>query len=179
LNQPWIEGFTRLGLAFSPVYAQDHAQAVTDMREVASIFDSAADRHMRMFATVQLALQQFLTGDSIAARGNTLRGLSFARQIANQRGFTGICETSAYIAAQEGNAPLAARLLGAAEAGRQMTGAPQFPYWMKLHDTAWEEICARIGATAAEDGFAAGELAGPRACAPQAAAFLQSEARSG
>ena len=179
LNQPWIEGFTRLGLAFGPVYAQDHAQAVTAMREVDSIFDRAADRHMRMFATVQLALQQFLTGDSIAARGNTLRGLSFARQIANPRGLTGICETSAYIAAQEGHAPLAARLLGAAEAGRQMTGAPQFPYWMKLHDTAWDEICARIGQTAAEEAFAAGELAGPRACAPQAAAFLQSEAPSG
>jgi tetratricopeptide (TPR) repeat protein len=167
------------GARFQSVYAQDHAQAVTDMREVASIFDSAADRHMRMFATVQLALQQFLTGDSIAARGNTLRGLSFARQIANPRGLTGICETSAYIAAQEGHAPLAARLLGAAEAGRQMSGAPQFPYWMKLHDTAWEEICARIGQTAANDIFAAGELAGPRACAPQAAAFLQSETRSG
>ena len=69
--------------------------------------------------------------------------------------------------------------MGAAEAGRQMSGAPQFPYWMKLHDTAWEEICARIGQTVAEDAFAAGELAGPRACAPQAAAFLQSEARSG
>jgi len=179
LHQPWIEGFTRLGLAFSPVYAQDHAQAVTAMREVASIFDRAPDRHMRMFATVQLALQQFLTGDSIAARGNTLRGLCFARQIANPRGLTGICETSAYIAAQEGHAPLAARLLGAAEAGRQMSGAPQFPYWMKLHDTAWEEICARIGQTAANDIFAAGELAGPRACAPQAAAFLQSETRSG
>ncbi len=175
-NQPWLEGFSRLGIAFSHVYALRHEQALQAMREVAEKFDRACDCHMRMFVAVQLALQEFMTGDLQGARGYVLKALDFTRRIGNPRGFTGVCETTAYIAAREGNAALAARLLGAAEAGRIMSGAPQFPYWMKPHDVAWGEICARLGATAAQDLFAAGQLAGPRECAPLAAVFLRSEA---
>jgi hypothetical protein len=56
-----------------------------------------------------------------------------------------------------------------------MSGAPQFPYWIKPHDQAWSETCSRLGEVAAQDLFAAGRLAGPRECAVLAAAFLQSE----
>ena len=176
LNQPWIEGFNRLSSAFSHVYGQFHEKALQAISEAAEMFDRAHDCHMRMFATIQMALQQFLTGDLGGARRNMLKGLDIARRIANPRGLTGVCETTAYIAAQDGNAELAARLLGAAETGRVMTGAPQFPNWVKPHDVAWGEICASIGATSADELFAAGKLAGPRESAQLAAVYLQSEA---
>ena len=179
LNQPWIEGFYRLSSAFSHVYALRHEQALLAMRELVETFDRAHDCHMRMFATIQLGLQQFLTGTLDGARRNVLRGLDFARRIANPRALTGVCETTAYIAAREGNAELAARLMGAAEAGRVMSGAPLFPNWVKSHDVAWGEICASLGATTAQELFAAGKLAGPRECVPQAAVYLQSAAPGG
>ena len=87
-----------------------------------------------------------------------MRGLDFARRIANPRAYTGVCETTAYIAVREADAELAARLLGAAEAGRIMSGAPIFPYWVKPHDEAWTEVCALLGTTAAQDLFAAESL---------------------
>lgn len=177
LNQPWIEGFNRLGSAFSPVYALLHEQALQAMREVAETFDRAHDCHMRIFATGQVGLQQILTGDLVGARHNFLKVLDFAQRFGNLRAFTGVCEATAYIAAREGNSQLAARLLGAAEAGRIMSGAPQFPQWVKPHDVAWGEICTRLDAAAAQELFAAGQLAGPRECAQLAGAFLQSEAR--
>jgi hypothetical protein len=165
-----------LSSAFRHVYALLHEQALQAMREVAETFDRAHDCHMRMFANIQVGLQQFLTGDLDGARRNILRGLDFARRIANPRGLTAVCETTAYIAAREGNPQLAARLLGAAEAGRIMSGAPQFPQWEKPHDVAWDEICARLDATPAQELFAAGQRAGPRECAQLAAVYLQSEA---
>jgi hypothetical protein len=177
LNQPWIEGFNCLGSAFSHVHAELHEQALQAMREVAETFDRAHDCHMRMFATVQVGLQQVLTGDLDGARHNLLKGLEFAQRIGNLRGLTGVCETTAYVAAREGNAQLAARLLGAAEAGRIMSGAPQFSQWVKPHDVAWGEICARLDATTAQELFTAGQLAGPRESAQLAAVYLRSEAR--
>jgi non-specific serine/threonine protein kinase len=177
LNQPWIQGFKNLSNAFSHVYALNHEQALQAMRDVAETFDRADDCHMRMFATVQVGLQQFLTGDLDGARRNIQKGLDFSWRIGNPRGLTGICETTAYIAARDGNAQLAARLLGAAETGRVMSGAPQFPQWEKPHDVAWVEICARLDATAAQELFEAGQLVGPHEGAQWAAAYLQSEAR--
>ena len=127
LNQPWIEGFCRLSIAFSHVYALRHEQAMLAMGELTETFERANDRHMRIFATLGLGMEQFLTGDLIGARHNVLRGLNFGRQIANFRVVTGVCEFTAYFAAREGNVELAARLLGAAEAGRILSGAPLFP----------------------------------------------------
>ena len=62
LNQPWMEAFSRLVGAFSHVYALRHEQAMLAMGEVAEIFDRARDFHMRMFAAIQVGLQQFLMG---------------------------------------------------------------------------------------------------------------------
>ena len=146
------------------------------MGELMEMFEQANDRHMRIFATVALGIEQFLTGDLIGARRNVLSGLNFARQIANFRVVTGVCEFTAFFAAREGNAKLAARLLGAAEAGRIMSGAPLMPSLVKPHDVAWSEVCARLGATAAQKLFAGGKLAGPRECVSLAAIYLQSEA---
>jgi hypothetical protein len=50
------------------------------------------------------------------------------------------------------------------------------PNLVKPHDVAWGEVCARLGATAAQKLFAAGKLAGPRECVSLAAVYLQSEA---
>jgi hypothetical protein len=176
LNQPWIEGFCRLCIAFSHVYALRHEQAMLAMGELKETFERANDRHMRIFATAGVGIEQFLTGDLIGARSNVLKELTFARQIANFRVVTGVCEFTAYFAAREGSVELAARLLGAAEAGRIMSGAPLFPSFVKPHDEAWGEICARLGETAAQKLFAAGKLAGPRECVSLAAIYLQSEA---
>jgi hypothetical protein len=112
-------------------------------------------------------------GDDAGARSSCLKALEFARRIANPRGYTGICETTAYVAIREGNAELAARLLGTAEAGRLMSGAPIFPYWLKPHDEAWTRVCTVLGTSTAEDLFAAGKLAGPREGAQLAAIYLQ------
>ena len=176
LNQPWLEGFCRLSIAYSHVYALRHEQAMLAMGELMEMFERANDRHMRIFATMGLGIEQFLTGDLIGARRNVLRGLNFARQIANFRVVTGVCEFTGWFAAREGNVELAARLLGAAEAGRIMSGAPLMPSLVKPHDVAWGEVCARLDATAAQKLFAAGKLAGPRECVSLAAVYLQSEA---
>jgi len=178
LQQPWLDGFNQLASAFTHVYALRHEQALKAMCEAVDTFDRARDRHMSMFAIVQVGLQQILTGDLPGAGRNILRGLDLARQIANSRAFTGVCETTAYIAVRKDHADLAARLMGAAEAGRIMSGAPQFPYWIKPHDQAWSETCSRLGEVAARNLFAAGRLAGPRECAALAAAFLRSETAS-
>jgi hypothetical protein len=86
-----------------------------------------------------------------------------------------VCEFTGFFAAREGNVELAARLLGAAEAGRILTGAPLMPSLVKPHDVAWGEICACLDATAAQKLFAAGKLAGPRECVT-GGSHLQSEA---
>jgi hypothetical protein len=176
LNQPWIDGFCRMCFAFSHVFAARHEQAMLALGELIETFERASDRHMRMFPTIHLGIQQFLTGELVEARRNVLSGLNLAWQIANSRAFTGVCEFTAYFAAREGDAELAARLMGAAENGRITTGAPLFPNWAKPHDVAWDEICARLGATAANKLFDAGKLAGPRECVPLAAVYLQSPA---
>jgi hypothetical protein len=176
LYQPWIEGFCRLSIAYSHVYALRHEQAMLAMGELMETFERANDRHMRIFATIGLGIEQFLTGDLIGARRNVLRGLNFARQIANFRVVTGVCEFTAWFAARERSVELAARLLGAAEAGRIMSGAPLMPSLVKPHEAAWGEVCARLGVPAAQELFAAGKLAGPRECVSLAASYLQSEA---
>jgi hypothetical protein len=129
---------------------------------------------MRMFVAVQLALQEFLAGDLIAARRWDLKALEFTELIGNPRAFTGVYETAAYIAAHEGRAELAARLMGAAEAGRIMSGAPQASYWVAPHAAAWEQICARVGAAAAQEFFTAGRRAVPREWSTVAAEYLSS-----
>ena len=176
LNEPWIDGFCRMCFAFSHVYASRHEQAVLSMGELVETFERASDRHMRMFPTINLAMQQFQTGALVEGRQNVLKGLNLARLIANSRALTGVCEFTAYFTAHDGKAELAARLMGAAETGRIMTGAPLFPNWVKLHDTAWSEICASLGGTAASELYDAGKLAGPRECVQLAAAYLQSAA---
>ena len=58
LSQPWMEGFNRMASAFSHVYALRHEQALKAMCEAVDTFDRARDRHMSMFAIVQVGLQQ-------------------------------------------------------------------------------------------------------------------------
>ena len=55
-----------------------------------------------------------------------LRGLNFGLQIANFRVVTGVCE-SLLFSCSRGQRGTGARLMGAAEAGRIMTGAPLMP----------------------------------------------------
>jgi hypothetical protein len=173
LDQPWLEAFSQLGSAFTHVYALRHEQAVRAMSEVADAFARAGDSHMRMFVALQIGLQKFLRGDDKGAGSSVLKALELARRIANPRGYTGICETTAYISIREGNAELAARLLGTAEAGRIISGAPIFPYWVEPHEEAWARVCELLGTAAADDLFASGKLAGPREGAQLAAVFLQ------
>jgi non-specific serine/threonine protein kinase len=174
LNQPWISAFCSLASAYIPVYSTQTAQAVIALRAIAEGFDCAHDYHMRMFVAVQLALQEFLAGDLIAARRWDLKALEFTEHIGNPRAFTGVYETAAYIAAHEGRAELAARLMGAAEAGRIMSGAPQASYWVAPHAAAWEQICARVGAAAAQEFFTAGRRTVPREWSTVAAEYLSS-----
>jgi non-specific serine/threonine protein kinase len=175
LAQPWMEAFGRLGKAFNHVYALRHEQATRAMQDVAEGFDRAHDAHMRMFVAIQVGLQHFLMGDHAGARRSLLKALDLSRRIANPRAYTGVCETSAYIAVREGNPELAARLLGGAEAGRLMSGAPLFPYWVKPHEEAWSEVCAALGTTTAQDLFNAGKLAGSRDSAQVAVVLLRPE----
>lgn len=159
----WLDGFCALGAAFIPIYRMHAADAITEMRPVADLFDRADDDHMRMFVAVQMALQEFLSNNVAASRRWALQALETTRRIDNPRGFTAVCETAAYITAREGNAATAARLLGAAEAGRRMSGAPQARFWVAPHKLAWDEVCARIGVDAAERLQLAGLRQGPRA----------------
>ena len=57
LNQPWIDGFCRLCIAYSHVYALRHEQAMLAMGELMETFERANDRHMRIFATVGLGIR--------------------------------------------------------------------------------------------------------------------------
>jgi hypothetical protein len=173
LNQPWIDAFCSMGLAFVPVYRTQVPEALTAMRELAARFDGTPDDHMHMFMTMQLALQEFLSGNLNAARRCALDGLDFTRRIGNIRGFTGVYEMAAYIATQEGKPEVAARFMGMAETGRIMSGAPQAKYWLAPHAAAWTQICTRLGPSAAQALHAEGRRGVPADGAALAMEFLR------
>lgn len=173
VDRPWMSGFCRLGAAFIPVYAVCGAQALQAMDELSQLFAVDSDRHMQMFVAVQLGLQQFLSEDLPATRRSIARALDLSLCIGNRRGLTAVCETAAYLAASAGEAELAARLLGAADAGRSSSGAPLFPQWEKPHETAWAAVCAQLGTVVAQQLFTAAQLAGLREGAALAAPYLR------
>ncbi len=135
-DDEWLRGFALLGRAQYAIFAEDHETALAELGAIKQHFLHGTDRYMCMFAGMQQGLQYLLVDQVDNARRTLSAALTHAYKIGALRGIAGICEATGYISLSNGEPSEAAWLLGAAELGREVTGAPLFPQWNKSHSRA-------------------------------------------
>ena len=134
-----------------------HEAAVAIMTSAHQEAISAGDWFLQSYTATNLALQRLLAGDAVGSRTLFASALRLGRRLNNLRATAGCFEGLGYIAIDDGQARLGARLLGAAARIRDITGTPLFPQWWEAHDARVRRL-DEIGTTDAaheRDGGAA------------------------
>jgi hypothetical protein len=161
---PWLRAFARMGPAFGHLFAGRSKQALAEIETILELLEGG-DRHLTMFAAAQQALLHCLAGRIPAARRAALRQAELAWQLSNPRALAAAAEIAAYLSIAEGAAALGARLLGAAEHGREATGSPHHPQWEAPHRDAVARAVRALGRDEFEANRAVGRKMGPREAA--------------
>ena len=153
---PWIAASAGLAHGLSLATRHEHNAAVQIMTVAYECAVSVGDEFFESYAATNLALQRLVAGDAGGSRTLFLRALRLSRGLGNLRATAGCLEGLAYLAAQDGDSGLGARLMGAAARLRDITGAPLFPQWHRVHDEHARQIDAILGPEAAACERAAG-----------------------
>lgn len=107
------------------------------------------------FAQVNLGLQAYFLGDLQGAVRAFDTALSLATSLRNLRMSAAALEGFGYVLQQQGEAALAARILGAAQGLRELTGVPMSAHWQAAHSQVWKTLQGELGEQA-ESLFDAG-----------------------
>ena len=127
LGASWLRASAELSLGLRDAMQGSHEAAVAIMTSAHQEATSAGDCLLQSYTATNLALQRLLAGDAVGNRTLFASALRLSRRLNNLRATAGCFEGLGYIAIDDGQARLGARLLGAAARIRDITGTPLFP----------------------------------------------------
>jgi len=97
------------------------------------------------FAQVNLGLQGFFLEDYKGAARAFDKALSLATALRNLRMSAAALEGFGYVLHGHGEHTLSARLLGNAQALRELTGVPMSRHWQQAHRVVWKDLQKTLG----------------------------------
>ncbi len=156
LDNDWIAASAGLALGLLHAMRGKHELAVQQMTSAYDRSVRAGDPFVQSYVAINLGLQRLLVGDAAGSRVFFACSLRLSRRLHNLRAMAGCFEGLGYLAAEEGNAPLGGRLMGAAARIRDITGAPLLPHWTGPHEEHQRLIESRLGQDVAANARAAG-----------------------
>jgi non-specific serine/threonine protein kinase len=151
LGEKWLIGIARDALGFGALRHGDFDRAVALLEESLQLLREVGNSWLITFPLKNLGIHAFHHGDYERAQALCQECLSLHRQLADKWGVVVTLEILAGIAAAQGEAARAARLMGAAERHREALGAALSTDLQPDHDRA----VAAARDTLGEAGFAA------------------------
>lgn len=97
------------------------------------------------FAQVNLGLQAYFLGDLRGAAHAFDAALTLAANLRNLRMSAAALEGFGYVLQQQGEAALAARILGNAQGLRELTAVPMSAHWQAAHRKVWRRLQHELG----------------------------------
>ncbi|HWU76801.1 MAG TPA: winged helix-turn-helix domain-containing protein [Rhodanobacter sp.] len=133
----WLRSMALLSRGIACAMRGQHAAAEAWMSEAAELMSlPGADVFQHGYVLINRALQRYLIDDVRGAAEDWLRMLDMSVSLQHRRGMAGCIEGTAYLVLGQGDAHCAAKLLAVAAFIRELTGAPLFPQWHKVHAEA-------------------------------------------
>jgi non-specific serine/threonine protein kinase len=148
----------------------DHPRATALLEEALTLEEAQSDGWSQAHSLAALGHLAVLRGDYEQSRILRQKSLRLRLELRDRRGISDCLEGLAWTAAAQGQAERAARLLGAAEAAREVTGfalSPLHHWWAAERSRAVEATRASLG----ETGFAACWAEGQAMPLDEAAAY--------
>ena len=168
-NDAILRGLAGLAHGWLYIARGDQAAAIVALRAVR---DLSHDLHQQHFIDMYIGLAHFALRELPAAARQWQEAMRRAAEVSNIRGVAGSIEGCAYIAAQTGRYPQAARLLAAAARFRERTGSPLFNFWLPHHDQAQMALRSSMAAGSYDEATAAGRAMREEDAAAEARALL-------
>jgi non-specific serine/threonine protein kinase len=149
-SSEWLNAFVAVTAGLIASARHEHRRAVALYERGRRHLDECGDRWLFTFAGANQALQCHLLGEQ--ARAARLAAAAFRESVerGDRRAAAAAIELLAHTAVAGGAAELGARLCGAAEALREMTGVPLAPHWRDAHERTLQAIERQLGAAAAD-----------------------------
>lgn len=142
----WLRSMALLGRGVACAMRGQHRAAEAWMSEAAELMSSPGDDVFQHgYVLINRALQRYQIDDVRGAAQDWLRMLEMSVGLQHRRGMAGCVEGTAYLVLKRGDARIAAALLAAAAFVRELTGAPLFPQWHKVHAEAEAQSLAVLG----------------------------------
>jgi predicted ATPase/DNA-binding winged helix-turn-helix (wHTH) protein len=145
LDDDWLRSNGLLSRGIGHSFNGRHAQAVSCMGDALAYVASSGDYFQRAYTQINLALQRFYIGDLRGAARDWLPCLDAFIRAQHMRGAAGVVEGTAYLAAERGDFPEAARFLAAAARMRRITGGPLVPQWREAQMIAEKKTNDAMG----------------------------------
>ncbi len=155
LDDDWLRSNALLSLGISHSFNGRHEQAVSCMSQALAYPALSGDYFHRAYTQINLALQRFYVGDLRGAARDWLSCLDAFIRSQHMRGAAGVVEGTAYLAAERGAFPQAARFLAAAARMRRITGGPLVPQWREAQMIAEKKTIEAMGTEFAREQQAA------------------------
>ncbi|MEO6799764.1 MAG: winged helix-turn-helix domain-containing protein [Rhodanobacter sp.] len=145
-HSDWLRSMALLSRGIACAMRGHHRDAEAWMSEAAELMSSSdADIFQHGYVLSNRALQRYLIDDVRGAAQDWLGMLDMSIALQHRRGTAGCIEGTAYLVLKQGDAHCAARLLAAAAFVRELTGAPLFPHWHKVHAEAEAQSSRILG----------------------------------
>jgi non-specific serine/threonine protein kinase len=136
-DSDWLRSMALLSRGIACAMRGEHEAAEAWMSEAAERMSSpGADVFQHGYVLINRALQRYQMGDVRGAAKDWLHMLGLSITLQHRRGAAGCIEGAAYLALKQGDTRSAAGWLAAAGFVRELTGAPLFPQWHKVHAEA-------------------------------------------
>jgi non-specific serine/threonine protein kinase len=132
----WLRSMALLSRGIACAMRDQHRDAEACLSEAAELVSSPGDDVFQHgYVLINRALQRYQIDDVRGAATDWLRTLDMSIGLQHRRGMAGCIEGTAYLVLKRGDARHAA-LLAVAAIARELTGAPLFPHWYKVHAEA-------------------------------------------
>jgi hypothetical protein len=158
-REPWLLALAHLPLVFASMREGDPAAARAEAGRVEANALRAGDIFLIRFAQTYVGFTHYLAGDLAAARRTFHPLAASLREISSLRAKAPMLEIAGLLAYEDSRPELAARLLGAADRLRELTGAPQLQPWHAPHERALASARRALGDVAFARAWHAGRRA--------------------
>jgi non-specific serine/threonine protein kinase len=144
-HDAWLQSMALLSRGISYAMEGRHREAECWLDQAADQASLVGTAHFQFFYTViNRGLQRFYIGNERGAADDWLFALDYCARLQIMRGAAGCVEGAAYLAADNGEAPLAARFMAAAARVRGLT-VPLFAQWREAQVAAERKTRDALG----------------------------------
>jgi non-specific serine/threonine protein kinase len=144
------------GLALAALFRRDYKRSAALSEESIVLRRQLHDRSYMIYSLASLALAATLQGDYERAMQACQEALEDAQALGHKNGIAYGLEGMAEIAGAQGQAERAARLFGAAQAHRDVIGAPLPPALRAVHERVLVTVRAQLGEAVFAETWAEG-----------------------